>query len=580
MNHSITCYSILKRLFFYWNPFKKSLIIAIMMLFFSSMAESCCPIIISYFINIILIKKKIHLIISIIVSFIFIILQIISIVFNYLQSILFNKISTKVLKKIRFDVMKSILNQPLNKFDDTSVGKIISRVTNDTEIIKDLYENVISNLLRSLSIILTVLFSMFLLEWKLALITSTIIPIVIIIMIIYHKYSSPFLRKTRIYLANINSYFNEIIVGMNVIQQFNQQKRFGKLIFNASILHYKSRIKNLNIDGLLLRPLISFISSIMLLCLISLFALSILGALKVGIIYAFISYTSRLNEPLTNTITQQSIVEQSIIAAERIFKIIDLPNQKYGYYKNIKYGIIKIKNLNFYYKKKQRVLKNINIYCKKNSFTAFVGKSGSGKSTLINLLMNFYPISEGKIYIDNRPIESFRKESLRKEISLVQQDPIIFADTFLSNITLGRNISISRVWDIIQKVKLKNLVESMKNGIYTLLREQGNNLSAGQKQLLSLARSLIGNPKILILDEATSSIDSEAEQNIQKIISYIRKNTTLLIVAHRLSTITKADNIFVLNKGKIIESGNHKNLLKNKGYYWNMHEFQKYNSFI
>lgn len=265
-----------------------------------------------------------------------------------------------------------------------------------------------------------------------------------------------------------------------------------------------------------------------------------------------------------------------MVAGERIFLFIDSPQQQYGTNNtSLKNGKIEIKNVSFSYKNSNKnILNNINIYIPSKSFIAFVGDTGSGKSTLANLLMGYYPIKNGKIFLDDISIHSISNNILRKNILMVQQDPIVLSDTVFANIALGRKISEEKIWNILETVYLSSLVKSMSQGIYTVLGEEGNNLSVGQKQLLAIARILVAYPKILILDEATANIDSGTEQLIQKTLLSIRKNCTLIVIAHRLSTITESDLIVVLKKGKIVESGTHKKLLSQKGVYWKMYMCQ------
>ncbi|ALD15408.1 multidrug resistance-like ATP-binding protein MdlB [Buchnera aphidicola (Aphis glycines)] len=576
MNHFIEFWPILKRLIEYTIPWKKKIILAFFLLLSGSTAEVLGPILISYFINNILYKHQFHFQLTLVILISFIILQVVAVFLNYFQSIYFNKIAVRVINKLRNDVMNAAIKQPIFEFDLQPVGQIISKVTNDTEVIKELYDTVIPNLSRSITLIVIILFAMFTLEWRMAIIATFIIPLVIIVMSIYQYYSTPLLRNVRYYLANINNKFNEIINGMNVIQQFRQEHRFKKNIQNSSQLHYSARMKILKLDGFLLRPLLSLISSLVLCSFIFSFSCLTHKIPEIGILYAFITYLGRLNEPLISITIQQSILQQAIVAGERIFSLIDSKKQEYGKNKKkIKIGKINIKNLTFSYIKNQNhILNNININIPSKSFVAFVGQTGSGKSTLANLLMGHYPIQHGQIYLDEKPISSISHDILRETILIVQQDPIIFADTFFANITLGRKISEDKIWKILKIVNLFSLVKSMPKGLYSMLGEEGNTLSSGQKQLLSIARILTKHPKILILDEATANIDSETEKLIQKTLTAIKKNTTLIVIAHRLSTIVDADFIVVLDKGKVVELGTHKELLKIKGYYSNMYNFQ------
>ncbi|QCI20607.1 SmdB family multidrug efflux ABC transporter permease/ATP-binding protein [Buchnera aphidicola (Brachycaudus cardui)] len=576
MDHLIEFWPILKRLLFYVVPFKKSLILAFILLLSGSISEVLGPILISYFINNILSKHQLHFKIIFIIIILYIILQILSVFFNYFQSILFNRIAVRIINKLRQDVMNAALRQPINQFDSQPIGQMISKVTNDTEAVKELYDTVAPTLFRSITLILIILFAMFSLEWHMAIIAFLIIPLVITVMLVYQYYSTPLLRQVRYYLADINNKFNENINGINVIQQFRQQNRFKQNIKKSSELHYMARMKILRLDGFLLRPLLSLLSAFVLCNFIFLFSYFSIGAFEVGILYAFITYLGRLNEPLIAITIQQSVLQQSIVAGERIFLLIDSPRQKYGINRQkFKSGKIYIKNISFSYKNSTKnILENININIPSKNFVAFVGHTGSGKSTLAHLLMGYYPIKIGKIYLDEKPIDSISHSVLRKNVLMVQQDPIVLSDTVLENITLGRKIPEEKIWKILDTVSLASLVKSMPNGIHSILGEEGNNLSVGQKQLLAIARTLVIRPKILILDEATANIDSGTEKLIQKTLLSIRKKSTLVMIAHRLSTIIEADVIVVLKKGRIIEWGTHEQLLKKRDSYWKMYKFQ------
>ncbi|QFQ32636.1 SmdB family multidrug efflux ABC transporter permease/ATP-binding protein [Buchnera aphidicola (Aphis fabae)] len=576
MDHLIEFWPILQRLIQYARPWKKKIILAFFLLISGATSEVLGPILISYFINNILSKHEFYLQSILMIIITFIILQILAVFFNYFQSIYFNKIAVKVINKLRNDVMQSAINQPIYQFDSQPIGQIISKVTNDTEVIKELYDTVAPTLFRSITLILIILFAMFTLEWHMAIIAIFIIPLVIIIMSIYQYYSTPLLRNVRYYLANINNKFNETINGMNVIQQFSQQSRFKKSIQDSSQLHYLARMKILKLDGFLLRPLLSLISALVLCSFIFSFSCLKNEVFEVGVLYAFITYLGRLNEPLISITIQQSILQQAIVAGERIFSLIDSKKQEYGKNKKkLQTGRVNIKNLYFNYSNSPKnILNNINIDIPSKSFIAFVGHTGSGKSTLAHLLMGYYPIKNGEIYLDNKPISSISHCVLRESILMVQQDPIILADTFFSNIALGRKISEDKVWEILKIVNLFSLVKSMPKGLYSILGEEGNTLSVGQKQLLSIARILVKTPKILILDEATASIDSGTEKLIQTTLTSIKKHTTLIVIAHRLSTIVEADIIVVLDRGKVVEFGTHNKLLKTKSYYSKMYNFQ------
>ncbi|XBC42202.1 MAG: SmdB family multidrug efflux ABC transporter permease/ATP-binding protein [Buchnera aphidicola (Meitanaphis elongallis)] len=567
---------ILKNLLRYGTNYKKNLMLGFTFLLLASIFEVLGPVLVSHFIQTSLIQHYIHFRTLLITIIAYVLLQTISTMLNYFQDVIFNKISIKIIEKLRFNLMSSILALPISVFNQQPIGKLVSCVTNDTETVKELYDTFITTLFRSTVLIIVTLITMFSLEWRMASIAITIFPLVLIITLLYQYYSKPMLKRIRTYVTKIYNIFNEIINGINVIQQFGLEKKFRNSIEKTSNLHYLTRMKILKLDGFLLRPLLNLFSSIILCGLILLFGLYPKGFFKIGTLYAFITYLGRLNEPLITIASQQSILQQSIVAGERIFKLINISKQKYGIdAKKLKTGEIYIKNVNFSYKKNcKNILNNINLHIASKTFIALVGHTGSGKSTLSQLLMGHYPVKNGNIYLDKRDIQSLNKDVLRHGISIVQQDPIILDDSILENITFGTKISESKIWNILKKVHLYKLVKSMPNGLHSFLGENGKILSIGQKQLLSIARILISNPKILILDEATANIDSETDKKIQIILSSIKIYTTLIVITHKLSTIKNADNIIVFHQGKIVEQGKHDHLIKNKQYYWEMYRHQ------
>ncbi len=518
----------LKRLLAYGSPWRKPLAIAVAMMWIAAAAEVSGPLLISYFIDNMVAKHTLPLKLVAGLAVAYIGLQLLAALLHYNQSLLFNRAAVGVVQQLRSDVMDAALHQPLSEFDTQPVGQLISRVTNDTEVIRDLYVTVVATVLRSAALIGAMLVAMFSLDWRMALVAIAIFPAVLIVMIIYQRYSTPIVRRVRAWLADINDGFNEVINGMGVIQQFRQQARFGERMREASYAHYLARMQTLRLDGFLLRPLLSLFSSLVLCGLLMLFGFSAVGTIEVGVLYAFISYLGRLNEPLIELTTQQSMLQQAVVAGERVFELMDRPRQAWG----------------------------------------------SGKSTLASLMMGYYPLTHGEIRIDGRPLASLSHSALRRGIAMVQQDPVVLADTFYANVALGRDISEAQVWEALEAVQLAAVARSMSDGLYTQLGEQGNNLSVGQKQLLALARVLVDTPQVLILDEATANIDSGTEQAIQQALAKVRQHTTLVVIAHRLSTIVEADTILVLHRGQAVERGTHQQLLAAKGRYWQMYQLQ------
>ncbi|WP_086111406.1 SmdB family multidrug efflux ABC transporter permease/ATP-binding protein [Xenorhabdus beddingii] len=566
----------LKRLLSYSKNYRKPMIIAVLMSWVAALAEVSGPLLVSYFIDNMVATGNLPLDTVISLAAIFLVLQLVAAALHYYQSLFFNQASVGVVQQLRTDVMNSALRQPLSAFDNQPVGQLISRVTNDTEVIKDLFVNVIPTVFRSIALIGAMLIAMFILDWRMACVAILMFPAVLLVMFIYQRFSTPIVRRVRGYLADINDGFNEAINGMTVIQQFRQQARFGEKMLATNRAHYQARMQALRLDGILLRPLLSFFSTAILCGLLLLFGLKGAEIIGVGVLYAFINYLGRLNEPLIELTAQQSVLQQAVVSGERVFELMDSPQQQYGDdLEALASGRIDIENLNFAYRSDKLVLSDINLHVPSHGFMALVGHTGSGKSTLANLIMGYYPWQDGEIYLDGRPVSSLSHAVLRNGVAMVQQDPVVLAASFLYNITLGRDISEEKVWEVLEMVQLSEFIHNLPDGLNSVLGEQGNTLSAGQKQLLAMARVLVQTPQILILDEATANIDSGTEQSVQKALAMIRKQTTLVVIAHRLSTIVEADSILVLHRGAIVEQGQHQQLLAQRGRYYQMYQLQQ-----
>ncbi|AFI91323.1 Multidrug resistance-like ATP-binding protein mdlB [Pectobacterium parmentieri] len=575
MNSPQPFWPTLKRLLAYSSPWRKTLMFGVLMLWVAAIAEVSGPVLVSYFIDDLVTKGQFPLAIAVGLAMAYILLHILAASLHYFQTLLFNRVAVGVVQQLRIDVMDAALRQPLSTFDTQPVGQLISRVTNDTEVVKDLYVMVASTVLRSATLVGAMLVAMFSLSWQMALVALMIFPAVATVMALYHRFSTPIVRKIRRYLADINDGFNEVINGMGVIQQFRQQARFGKKLGAASHEHYEARMKALRLEGFLLRPLLSLFAAMVLCGLLIQFGFSSVGAVGVGVLYAFINYLGRLNEPLIELTTQQSMLQQAVVAGERIFELMDGAKQGYGNDdRPMVSGRVDINDVSFSYGTEKRVLQHISLTIPDRGFVALVGHTGSGKSTLASLLMGYYSPDEGEIRLDGRPLSTLSHRVLRQNVAMVQQDPVVLAESMFVNVTLGRDISEEAVWRVLEVVQLAELVHGFPDGLHTRLGEQGNNLSTGQKQLLAIARVLVQTPKILILDEATANIDSGTEQAVQKALRIIREQTTLIIIAHRLSTIVEADTIMVLHHGQTVERGTHEQLLQQQGRYYQMHQLQ------
>jgi ABC-type multidrug transport system fused ATPase/permease subunit len=394
----------------------------------------------------------------------------------------------------------------------------------------------------------------------------------------YQRVSTPIFQRVRSLLSDINARLNESIEGMSVIQLMNQQHRFERAFSKTSTDHYRAKVKNIIIDGFLLRALIDFIYLVLLAALLfgfGLLELSQTGAVQIGVIYAFINYLGNVTEPLIDMTSRLNMAQQALVSASRVFKLLDespipiVENPQTPATTDIQFRVDQ-----FSYDGQKVVLQDIEIDIKTGDFVGIVGHTGSGKSTLMSLLMSFYPLSQGRISIGGENIQQIAADVRTGLIGFVQQDAFIFAGTIADNIRLECDLNDAQVIEVAKKAQLHDAIMAMPNGYQTELTERGRNLSTGQRQLLSLARTLARRPKILILDEATANIDSHTEALIQTSLMALRGNVTLIAIAHRLSTVRDADQLYVLHQGHVQQQGTHHELLKAEGLYKHMYELQ------
>ncbi|MGH1408750.1 MAG: ATP-binding cassette domain-containing protein, partial [Aeromonas sp.] len=348
--------------------------------------------------------------------------------------------------------------------------------------------------------------------------------------------------------------------------------------------HWSARIKSLKINGILLRPLIDLFYMMVLIGLLALFAhegLSSTGAIQVGVLYAFISYLGRMIEPLIEMTNQLNQLQQAMVAGERVFALLDETRESTDGELRPLEGRVSFERVSFSYDGEQQVLREVSFAAKPGQMLALVGHTGSGKSTIISLLMGFYPLDQGQIRFDDHALDILSLAAVRRSIGLVQQDPFIFVGTLAENLRLGRaGIDEARLWQALSEVQLAEFVRSLPQGINTLMEEGGKNLSAGQRQLLSFARALVGDPRILILDEATASVDSQTELALSQAISAARRGRTTIAIAHRLSTIVDADEILLLSRGQVSERGSHSELMALGGHYAQLFEMQSQGAWL
>lgn len=571
---------VLFRLLSYTKPHMKTIILAFILLLVTTVGDILGPILIKIFIDDYLYPRNLVFEPIFALGAAFVGIQIMNVLVSYFQLLKFQEIALKIIQQLRVDVFSKVQALGLKYFDKTPAGSIVSRVTNDTEAIKDMFVSVLVTFIQGAFLIIGIFIAMFILNIKLALFCLVILPLLFLIMRAYRKYSSIFYQDLRERLSQLNAKLSESLQGMAIIQVFRQERRLRKEFADINDQHYQAGMRNIKIDGLLLRPAIDLVYVFAIILILSFFGITSFNSpIEIGVLYAFISYLDRFFEPVNNMMQRLSMYQQAIIAASRVFKVMDetelAPAQKTNEQISIKSGEIEFRNVSFSYDHKRDVLKNISFTAKPGETVALVGHTGSGKSSIINLMMRFYEFERGEIFIDGQSIKSYSKDDLRAKMGLVLQDPFIFFGTIKDNIRLhNQDMTDEEIEAAAQFVQAHVFIEKLDDGYNHQVVERGSTFSSGQRQLLAFARTIAANPKILVLDEATANIDTETEEAIQLALAKMRKGRTTIAIAHRLSTIQDAELILVLHKGEIVERGNHQELLAKRGLYHKMYLLQ------
>jgi ATP-binding cassette subfamily B protein len=575
---------VLWRLLSYGIPYKKSLVIAFILLIFGTIGELLGPYLIKVFIDDYLVKQYFPYEPILYLALIYIVVHVSKVFIQYFQLYLFQKIALKIIQQLRIDVFAKVQRLGLKYFDKTPGGSIVSRVTNDTEAIKELFTSVLSVFVQNIFFLVGIFIAMFILNVKLAFFCLAIIPIIYIIMKAYRKYSSVYYHDMREKLSQLNAKLNESLQGMAVIQVFRQEKRLRKEFSDINEGHFNAGIKNIKLDGLLLRPAIDFVYVCALILVLSFFGIqSFNSPIEIGVLYAFVNYLDRFFEPINHMMMRLSMYQQAIVSASRVFELLDsnetAPKAIGTNQVEMKKGEIEFRNVSFSYDGKRDVLKNISFTAKPGETVALVGHTGSGKSSIINLFMRFYDVERGDILIDGTSLKEYQDKELRRKIGLVLQDPFLFAGTIKKNIQLyNEDLSESDIIEAAKFVQADQFIEKLPEQYDHEVTERGTTFSSGQRQLIAFARTIATNPKILVLDEATANIDTETEGYIQEALAKMRKGRTTIAIAHRLSTIQDAEQILVLHQGEIVERGNHQELLEKQGLYYKMYLLQNHAS--
>lgn len=492
----------------------------------------------------------------------------------------YNMASEKTVAVIRNAVYTKLHKLGMNYFDRTPAGSIVSKVTNDTETIKEFWTVFLTVIEGILGLSISFI-AMYTLNAEVTLWIMTFLPILIVVIWLYQKKSSFLYRSMREKLGILNAKLAESITGMSIIQQFRQEKRFQEDFEETNMSYFSSRYQMTKINTLLLSPIIDLLYTSALVFILSFFGYDALnGFVEVGVIYAFTSYVRNFFQPMTRMMDSLSIFQDGIVSSSRVLEVLD--NEEYAPEQNgqsdakITSAKIEFKDVSFSYDGKHKVLKNISFTAYPGQTVALVGHTGSGKSSIINLIMRFYEFYEGDILIDGVSIKDYPLSELRSNMGLVLQDSFLFYGTIKDNIRLkNKAITDAEIRKAAEFVQADKFIEALPHKYNAKVIERGASYSSGQKQLISFASTIVTDPKILILDEATANIDTETEVLIQEGLEKMRKGRTTLAIAHRLSTIRDADLILVLDHGEIVEQGTHDELLDQKGVYYGMYELQK-----
>jgi subfamily B ATP-binding cassette protein MsbA len=485
-----------------------------------------------------------------------------------------------VIKDLRLVLYKKIIGFRMSYFDQSAVGRLVTRAVNDIETIASIFSQGLFMIIADVLKMAVVIIIMLVINWKLSLIVFSILPLIIYATRLFQKSMKTAFEEVRLQVANLNSFIQEQLTGMQIVQLFHREEIEFKKFTSINEKHKEAWLKTVWYNSIFF-PVAEISSSITLGLLVWFGGLDVAagGSISLGTIFLFIQMSQMLFRPLRQIADKFNTLQMGMVAADRIFKIIgtksiinDLGSKTP---KDIK-GKISIKNLKFSYEHGEEVIRGINLTIRSGEKIAIVGSTGAGKSTLINLLARFYEYDSGKIYIDNIKIRDFSLKSLRSHIGIVLQDVFLFADSIFNNITLNNpNISREMVINVAKEIGVHKFIESLPGGYNYNVKERGVMLSSGQRQLIAFLRVYISNPSIMILDEATSSIDSFSEELIKIATARITKKKTSIIIAHRLSTIKNADRIVVMDRGNIVEIGSHEELLEIKeGFYSRLYKIQ------
>lgn len=572
--------SIFKRLLHFVFMFKFEMLIAIVGSLLVSAINMLLPFGLQYYLDHYLKIDNINVQITLYAGLLYASVSVIKAILQFLYEFYFAYASEKSLEEVRKALYQKLHKLGMRYFDQTPAGSIVSRVTNDTMTLSN-FLLVLSSVLISTFAVISALVAMFSTNVVAGLIMAIFLPILLAVIWFYSKFSSKLYRNYRENLSQINTNLNESLEGVSLIQEFKQEQRKEAEFAKDNDRLMQTRFNMIRLNSLLLSPLTSLLYSLSLAAILVYFGFPLRASfVPAGVIYACSQYLSQFFNPIANMMDQMTLFQDGIVAGKRIFAILDnqeLEPEQANSKHLIQKGKIEFRHVSFAYDQKHEVLHDVSFVVEPGKSLGIVGHTGSGKSSIINVIMRFYEFGKGQILIDDVDIRQYSQAELRRKIGLVLQEPVIFSGDVNFNIRLyNQKISQEAIMKAAKTVQADDFIENLPEKYQTKLLAGGDELSQGQKQLISFARTLVIKPKILILDEATANVDTETETLIQNGLKKLKQGRTNIAIAHRLSTIVDSDQIIVLDKGRIIERGNHASLLKEKGYYYRLYQLQNH----
>ncbi|HVQ64429.1 MAG TPA: ABC transporter ATP-binding protein [Terriglobia bacterium] len=498
---------------------------------------------------------------------------------EFVQALTLQRTGQRIMFDMRMQIFSHLQNLSPSFYDRNPVGRLITRVVTDVDVLNELFSSGLVSVFGDVFTLMGIIVAMLILDWRMALITLMVLPFIAVATGVFRLKARDSYRRVRIAIAKINAFLNEHITGMPVVQLYNREKKSAA---RFSAINEEHRLANM--DSVLayswFYPVIELLSSIALGLIIWYGGgRMIQGAMELGALVAFIQYSERFFRPIADLSEKYNILQSAMASSERVFTLLDTRTEVTSPENPIRppvapSGDIEFRNVWFAYAKENWVLRDVSFHVKPGESVAIVGHTGAGKTTVTSLLMRFYDVQKGEILLDGQNIASLDLNYLRRTFAVVLQDVFLFSGTLESNVRLGSDISHERIVAAARDVNLMPFIDSLPDGLSHQVNERGTTLSVGQRQLLAFARALAHNPQVLILDEATSSVDTETELRIREAIDRLMQGRTSIVIAHRLSTIQKCDKILVMHKGRVREMGTHQELLAQRGLYYKLYQLQ------